>query len=385
MKDFFLVFKNLTRKPLRLFLTMFATFVAFLIYGVLTTFQVAIDAGVELSADDRLVAVNKINFTQPLPISYVNRVKGIENITGVTHLNWFGGYFQDPQNVIVMFAVDEDTFLDVYSEIVLSEEEIANWMQNQQGLIAGKQIAERNGWSVGDRVPVNSNIFSQADGSSAWEFDVVGIYTGADEQADVNSVYFHYDYFNETQSFGGDFIGFMGIRTVDPSLNETVIKAVDDMFANTPFETETVPEKAFNQAFIEQIGNLSLILGSVVFAAFFIILVIVGNSMVLSIRERTGEIGVLKTLGFRSRRIFFMVLAESLLLALLAGALGLIATSAAVDMLNGLGVLQLPTLVLKKEIVLEAVAIMVALGLITGIIPAVNALRLNIITALSRQ
>ncbi len=385
MKDLFLVFKNLTRKPLRLFLTMFATFVAFLIYGTLTTFQVAIDSGVELSADDRLIAVNKINFTQPLPISYANRVKGLENITGVTHLNWFGGYYQDPQNVIVMFAVDEGTFLDVYAELIMTDEEISNWMQNRQGLIAGEAIAARLGWSVGDRVPVNSNIFSQADGSSAWEFDIVGIYKGEDAQTDTNSVYFHYDYFNETQSFGRDFIGFMGIRTADPQLNEGVIKAVDELFANTPYETETVPEKAFNQAFIEQIGNLSLILGSVVFAAFFIILVIVGNSMVLAIRERTGEIGVLKTLGFKSERIFVMVLAESLLLAVMSGALGLLATSAVVDLINGITAIQLPVLILKQEIILEAIAIMVALGLITGIIPAVNALRLNIITALSRQ
>lgn len=385
MKDLFLIFKNLTRKPLRLFLTMFATFVAFLIYGTLTTFQVAIDSGVELSADDRLIAVNKINFTQPLPISYVNRVKALPNITGVTHLNWFGGYYQDPQNVIVMFAVDEESFLSVYNELVLPDDERSAWLQNRQGLIAGRSVAERLGWKVGDRVPVNSNIFSQADGSSAWEFDIVGIYSGTDEQTDTNSVYFHFDYFNETQTFGRDFIGFMGIRTVDPELNESVIKSVDDMFANTPFETETVPEKTFNQAFIEQIGNLSLILGSVVFAAFFIILVIVGNSMVLAIRERTSEIGVLKTLGFRSTRIFFMVLAESLLLAILSGALGLIATNAAIGALNGISEIQLPVLVLKPEIIVEAIVIMIGLGLVTGIIPAVNALRLNIITALSRQ
>lgn len=384
MRDFYLIFKNLTRKPLRLFLTMFATFVAFLIYGTLTSFQVAIDSGVDLAADDRLIAVNKINFTQPLPISYVNRVKGLENITDVTHLNWFGGYFQDPQNVVVMFAADPESFLTVYNELILPPEQEAEWLGSRQGLIAGEGIARTLGWKVGDRVPVNSNIFSKADGSSSWEFDVVGIYSGEDAQTDTNSVYFHYDYFNETQSFGRDFIGFMGIRTVDPKLNETVIKAVDDLFANTPFETETVPEKTFNKAFIEQIGNLSLILGSVVFAAFFIILVIVGNSMVLSIRERTSEIGVLKTLGFKSRRIFFMVLAESLLLALSGGMLGLLATNLTVAAFNQAPI-QLPVLVVTNGIVGEATLIMVGLGLITGILPAVNALRLNIITALSRQ
>lgn len=384
MRDFYLIYKNLTRKPLRLFLTMFATFVAFLIYGALTAFQVAIDAGVDLSADDRLIAVNKINFTQPLPISYVNRVKALDNITNVTHLNWFGGYYQDPQNVVVMFAADPESFLEVYNELILPPEQEAQWLNSRQGLIAGESIARNLGWKVGDRVPVNSNIFSKTDGSSAWEFDVVGIYSGEDAQTDTNSVYFHYDYFNETQSFGRDYVGFIGIRTVDPSFNESVIKAVDDLFANTPYETETVPEKTFNKAFVEQIGNLSLILGSVVFAAFFIILVIVGNSMVLAIRERTAEIGVLKTLGFKSRRIFFMVLAESLLLALSGGMLGLLATSLAVTAFNQAPV-QLPVLIVTPGIIMEATLIMIGLGLVTGILPAVNALRLNIITALSRQ
>lgn len=384
MNDLYLVFKNLTRRPLRLFLTMFATFVAFLIYGTLTAFEDAIDAGVELSADDRLVAVNKINFTQPLPISYVNRVKALPNIEAVTHLNWFGGYYQDPQNVVVMFAADEETFLPVYKELILTEEERENWLGNRQGLIAGKAIADRFGWKVGDRIPMNSNIFSKSDGSSSWDFDVSGIYVGEDPQTDTNSVYFHYDYFNETQSFGRDFIGFMGIRTTDPALNETVINAVDEMFANTPYETETVPEKVFNKAFIEQIDNLSLILGAVVFAAFFIILVIVGNSMVLAIRERTSEIGVLKTLGFESGRIFRMVLAESLLLAVLSGALGLLASGALIGIIANAPI-QLPPIILTSGIMLEAFVIMLLLGLVTGIIPAISALRLNIITALSRN
>lgn len=383
MSDFYLIFKNLTRKPLRLFLTMFATFVAFLIYGTLTAFEESIDAGIELSADDRLVVVNKINFTQPLPISYVNRVEAIPNVQALTHLNWFGGYYQDPQNQAVMFAVNAEKFLPVYNELVLTEEETASWLGNRQGLIAGKAIADRFGWKVGDRVPVNSNIFSKRDGSSSWDFDISGIYVGEDPQTDTNSIYFHYEYFNETQSFGRDFIGFMGVRTSDPALNETVINAIDDMFANTPFETETVPEKAFNKAFIEQIGNLSLILGAVVFAAFFIILVIVGNSMVLAIQERTNEIGVLKTLGFESGRIFRMVLAESMLLAVMSGALGLLGAAMMIQVISNIPI-QLPAIILTDGIMLKAFLIMLLLGFITGIIPAVNALRLNIITALSR-
>jgi len=383
MSDLYLIFKNLTRKPLRLFLTVFATFIAFLIYGSITAFQVALDSGVELSADDRLVTVNKINFTQPLPISYVNKVKAIEGIEGVVHMNWFGGYYQDPRQQVLTFAVDQDSLLDVYDEILLSEEERTNWEQNRQAVIVGQSIAQIHGWKVGDRIPLNSNIFSQQDGSSTWEFDVVGVYKGAEAQTDTNSVYIHYKYFNETQSFGGDYIGWMGIRTQDPALNEQVIKAIDEMFVNTTFETETVPEKAFNKAFIEQAGNIGLILGSIVAAAFFIILVIVGNSMVLSVRERTNEIGVMKTLGFQSSRIFRMVLGESLLVAFIGGGLGITLSYGVVFLFNNAPI-QLPVLVINSEILLRALAYIAGLGLITGIIPAVSALRLNIITALSR-
>ncbi|MEM8815448.1 MAG: FtsX-like permease family protein [Pseudomonadota bacterium] len=384
MKDLYLVLKNLTRKPLRLFLTVFATFIAFMIFGTLTAFQQAFDSGIDLAADDRLVVVNKINFTQSLPIAYVNRVRAVEDVSAVTHLNWFGGYYQEPRNQFAMFAVDAENFLTVYDELLISDAERAAWIGNRQGLIAGKSIAENFGWQVGERIPVNSNIFSQRDGRTDWDFDVVAIYEGADPQTDTNSVYFHYEYFNETQSFGGDFIGFMGVRTSDPERNEAVIKAIDELFVNSPAETETVPEKAFNKAFIEQIGNLSLILTSVVLAAFFVILVIVGNSMILSIRERTSEIGVMKTLGFTSGRIFRMVLAESLLLAILGGVLGVLASGLMVSLVNQAPI-QLPVLVLGSDVWTQALLFMLGLGFITGIVPATNALRLNIITALSRS
>lgn len=383
MKDLYLIFRNLTRKPLRLFLTLFATFIAFMIFGTLTAFSDAFDAGIDLAADDRLVVVNKINFTQVMPISYIERVRAVEDVVAATHQNWFGGYYQEARNQMAMFAVDPESFLNVYNELVMADEEKAAWLANRQGLIAGKAIAERFGWQKGDRIPINSNIFSQRDGRRDWDFDVVAIYTGADAQTDTNAVYFHYPYFNETQSFGGDFIGLMGVRTSSPEANESVIKRIDDMFANSPTETETVPEKAFNQAFIEQIGNLGLILTSVVLAAFFVILVIVGNSMVLSIRERTAEIGVMKTLGFTSMRISRMVLVESLLIALLGGSLGILASMGMVGLANNAPI-QLPVLIVDSSLWGRAIGYMLVLGFITGIVPAVSALRMNIISALSR-
>lgn len=385
MNDLYLVLKNLTRKWLRFSLTLFAIFIAFVIYGALAAFQSALDAGVDLAADDRLVVVNKVNFTQPLPYAYFNRIKGIEGVEAAAHLNWFGGYYQDPKNAMPMFAASPEELLEVYEEIVLSDDQREAFLRNQQGLIAGKTTAEQYGWKVGDRIPVSSNIFSQTSGGQTWDFDVVGIYEGSDPQFDTISVYFHYDYFNESRSFGRDYLGFIAVRTSDPALNEQVIKAIDDQFANSFFETETVPEEVFNKAFIEQIGNIGLIITSVVGAAFFTILFIVGNTMVLAIRERTNEIAVMKTLGFPAPRIFRMVLSESLILSIMGGALGLGLAFMLLQAANSIPGLPIPQLIMDGEIIAVSLLYMILLGLVTGIIPAVSAMHLNVITALSRK
>ncbi len=385
MKDLYLIYKNLTRKPLRLFLTSFAIFIAFLLFGAVTTLKSALDSGVELSADDRLVVLNSINFTNPLPVAYVNRVKAVEGVSKVTHANWFGGYFQEPTNQVVTFAVDPETYLDVYSELVIDPAQQDAWFRNRQGILIGERLAKINGWKVGDRIPLSSNIFSQDNGSSTWDFVVEGVFTGNDEQVDTGYAIFHYKYFMETQTMGGDWIGWIILTTTDPALNESVARAIDDQFANSSTETDTSTEKAFNKAFIEQIGNVGLIIFGVVFMAFFTILVVVGNAMVLAVRERTGEIAVLKSLGFTSPRIFRMVLAESMLLSLLGGMAGLGGAYVVVAGAKDAMAQFLPNLVLGTDTALQAFGFMVLLGLVTGLLPAYNALKLNIITAFSRR
>lgn len=384
MKDLYLVYKNLTRKKLRLFLTSFAIFIAFLIFGAVTALQGALNSGVEMSADNRLVVFNKINFTQPLPYAYVNKVSGIDGVKDVTFANWFGGYYQEPANQVVTMAVEPDTYFDVYEELQVDTQQKANWLQNQAGVMVGERLATVNNWKIGDRIPISSNIFSNKDGGQTWDLVVEGIFTGKDPQVDTGYMVFHYKYFMETQSWGGDYVGWIVLTTDDPAINEQVAKAIDENFANSQAETDTSTEKAFNKAFIEQIGNIGLIIFGVVFMAFFTILVLVGNTMVLAIRERTSEIAVLKTLGFSSPRIFRMILTESCLLAFLGGLLGLGAAYLAVGALSKMMARFLPNLVLGEDIILQALGYMLLLGLITGIAPAYRALRLNIITAFAR-
>lgn len=385
MNELYLIYKNMTRKPLRLFLTCFAIFIAFLIFGAVTSLKTALNSSVELSADNRLVVFNRINFTKSLPIAYYQKVAAVEGVKDVTHLNWFGGYYQEPTKQVVSMAVEPESYLRVYEEVVVPEDQKISWFNNRQGALVGEKLAQIYGWKVGDKIPLSSTIFTHKDGGYTWEFVVSGIFKGDTEQYDTRQMLFHYKYFMETQTFGGDWIGWMALTTNDSSLNEKVAKTIDDSFANSQNETDTSTEKAFNKAFIEQIGNIGLIIFSVVFTAFFTILIVVGNTMALAVRERTGEIAVLKTLGFSSPRIFRMVLSESMLIAFIGGLSGLAAAWLLVEGIKTFLARFLPNLILDSNIALQALVFMLLLGIITGLLPAFNALRLNIVTAFNRQ
>ncbi len=385
MNDFTLVRKNLFRRKLRAFLMIASILVAFLIFGVLAGVYGSFTAGEDRAAADRLVVVNKVNFTQPLPIAYYNRVRSVAGVRQVAHANWFGGYYQDPRNFLIVMAVEPETYTDIYScDFDLAPEARQAFIRTRTGAVVGEAMARKWGWKVGDRVPVASNIFSQRNGSHTWDFDIVGIFTAKTQQNDTNLMFFQYDYFDETRSFGKDTTGWLVLQTANPTDNDRVAKAVDAMFVNSTAETATDTEKAFNKAFAAQFGNIALITVLVVGAAFVTILMIVGNTMALTIRERTREIGVLKTLGFSGGRILSLVLGESLLLALLGGLPGLALAALATAWLRPSVSNLLPGFALTGDIVVEAVILMLALGLITGIVPALNAMRLKIATALGR-
>jgi putative ABC transport system permease protein len=385
MNDFVLVRKNLFRKKLRAWLMIVSILVAFLIFGMLASFYRAFTAGEDAAAADRLVVVNKINFTQPLPIAYFNRVRALEGVRQVAHLNWFGGYYQEPKNFLIVFAIEPQTWMDVYAnDLDIPPDMRQAFLRERTGTLVGEAMAKKWGWKVGDRVPIASNIFSQRNGSRTWDMTIVGIFKPKTPQMDTNFMVFHYGYFDETRSFGKDQIGWMVLQTTSPSVNDKVAKAIDASFANSSYETATDTEKAFNKAFVAQIGNIALIMTLVVGAAFITILMIVGNTMALTIRERTREIGVLKTLGFSGERILGMVLGESVLLAMLGGIPGLAIAAFMAFMLRENLSNFIPGFAMTPGIAIAGVAMILALGLITGFIPALNAMRLRIAAALGR-
>jgi putative ABC transport system permease protein len=379
-----LVRKNLFRKRLRTILTIIAIFMAFAIYGVLATFQNAMTAGIDSAAADRLMVTNKINFTLPMPIAYVNRVRSLKGVKMVTHANWFGGYYQEPKNFLVAFAVDPQTYLDIYPEYVLTPAERQAFLGDRGSLLVGKAVADTYGWKVGDRVPLKSSIFTQKNRSDTWDFTVAAIAKPAEARIDTNFVMFHYEYFKETRDVGGDTIGWMIVKTANTKDNERIIKTIDTQFANSPFETETKTEQAFNKAFIEQMGDLGFIIFAVVGSAFVTILLIVGNTMMLTVRERTNEIAVLKTIGFTGERIFALIIGESLLLAVIGGLLGVgLAWLLSFGMAQAMSSFGPMTFSLNTA--LTSFVLIAMLGLLTGFVPAYRAMKLDVVTALGRK
>lgn len=385
MNDLTLIRKNLFRKKLRAILLTFSIMIAFLIFGALGAFYNVWTAGVDLAAANRLITVNRINFTQDMPIAYYSRVQSVQGVENVSHANWFGGYYQDPRNFVQTFAVEPETWLSVYPEMVMPDDQRAAFISDRTCLLVGADLAAQFEWSLGDRIPLNSNIWQQNDGSSDWDFNICAIFDGAEETAPSNYAVFHYEYYNESLAFNRDRIGWMVVTTTGSEINDAVIREVDALFANSSAETETTTEAAFNKAFLEQVGNIAMILLSVIGAAFATILMIVGTTMIMAINERTKEIAVMKTLGFPSPRIFRMVLAESVLLSFVGGSVGLglatLIVNGAAAALAGF----LPGLSMPLDVVGIAVGLMLALGLITGVGPALAAQRLSIIDAFNKH
>lgn len=385
MNDFLLVRKNLFRKPVRTTLLLVSILIAFLIFSVLFSFNHAISNFNSLP--NRLITLSKINFTESLPIAHYDRIARTEGVAAATHLNWFGGYYQDPvKGFMPVFAVDPATYYEVYKDdLPITEEAKKAFFTERTAMLAAEPVAAKWGWKVGDTIPLNSNIFSQADGSRVWDFKLVGLIPTPPGSSQTGSILINYKYFNETISFGRDRIGWIAFLTRSPAINDSVINAIDGRFANSTDETSTQDEAAFNKSFAAQLGDIALVTTLVVGAAFTAILLIVGTTMALAVRERTKEMGVMKTLGFSSPRILRMVLGESLLLAFLGAGLGVGLAAAMLGAMSAGSGSNGPPIYFAPEVILPCALIALALGLVTGGLPAWSAYRMSIIDALGRR
>jgi putative ABC transport system permease protein len=386
MNDLTLMRKNMWRKPVRTVLLLISIFIAFLIFSAMLSFTTAISTFNTLPT--RMVTLSKINFTESLPIAHYDRVARMEGVAVATHMNWFGGYYQDPvRGFMPVFAVDPETYFQVYSEdLQIPAEQREAFFSERTALLAAEPVAERWGWRVGQQIPLNSNIFTNGtDGSHTWRFTLVGTIPTPPGSSQTGSVLIHYDYFNETITFGRDRIGWIPFLTTSADRNDQVADAIDARFANSADETSTQDEAAFNKAFMAQLGNIGLVVTLVVGSAFVAILLIVGTTMALAVRERTKEVGVMKTLGFSSGRVLCMVLGESLLLSFLGAGLGMLAAAGLLGLISQMGGGQGPPIYFAPAVIGWGALVALALGLITGLGPALQAYKLRIIDALGRR
>jgi putative ABC transport system permease protein len=340
---------------------------------------------VAMAGADRLVVRHKVSIIQMLPESYKARMERIPGVALATHQTWFGGIYQDPKNFFMQNPVVPEEFLAMHPELVLSPEQKEAWLKTRTGAIVGRKTADRFHWKIGDKVPIQSSIWSKENRNRNWEFDIVGIYDGKEKGIDTTPLFFRYDYFDEARQPGAKgLVGWYTIRVKDPAQAAEVAKLVDREFENSTAETKTEPEGAFVQAWASQIGNIVLIVAAILGAVFFTILLVTGNTMAQAVRERTGELGVLKAIGFTNGQIVGLVLAESCLLTVLGGTLGLGLAWLVIsrgDPTNGL----LPMFFFPTRDLLIGLGLSVALGLITGIFPALQAMRLRVADALRRM
>lgn len=377
-----LLLSNLLRRPLRTAFTVGSIVIAFLMFGLLGALGNAFSAGVEIAGQDRLLVMHKVSMVQPLPESYRSRIRQIDGVAAVSSATWFGGVYQDDRNQLPTFPVDGAVYLDIYPEYVVTPEGRERWLADRRGAIVGRPFANEYGWQVGDTVPLRSNIWRQADGSDTWEINISEIYDVPPTGGDPRNILLHYDYFEETRGRGKGLVHWYIIQVRDPARAAQVARAVDEQFANSPYETKTATEKAFAQGFVNQIGDIGAILTGVVAAVFFTMLVVTANTMAQSVRERTAELGVMKTLGFTGRTVTLLVLAESLLLTAIGAVAGMALALVAVDALGGAVRQYLPIWELPPDAWWQAGAMVVVTGLLAGAAPAWNALRLPIVQAL---
>ncbi len=380
-----LIWSNLKRKKLRTFLTLLSILVAFVLFGLLMAIKQALSGGVQLAGADRLIVRDKVSIIQFLPESYKARMERIPGVSLATHQTWFGGVYQDPKNFFMQNPVIPVEFLEIHPEFILPPEQKKAWLQTRTGAIVGRKTADRFHWKIGDKVPIRTTIFPKDGGNDVWEFDIVGIYDGRDKGTDTTPMFFRYDYFDEARpSWAKGQVGWYTIRVQDPAKAAEIAKRVDQEFANSSSETKTEPEGAFLQGWAGQIGNITLIVGSILGAVFFTMLLVSGNTMAQSVRERTGELGVQKAMGFTNALIVSLVLAESCLLTVLGAALGLglawMLTSRG-DPTGGL----LPLFFFPIPDLFLGLGISLALGLVTGFFPALSAMRLRVADALRRM
>ncbi len=381
MKFARIIFANLLRKKVRLLLTIGSFAVALFLFAFLAVVSNAFNMGAEVASAERLVVINRTSIINTIPLSYADKIQRIPGVKAVSHNNWFGGIYQDEKNFFPQFVISPETQREVMPELVVPDDQWNAFLKDRQGAIAGARTAERFHWKIGDRIPIKTTLY----GGGSWEFNLVGIYHGKRPIDDETQFWFQWDYFEEKipQAIKGQ-VGWYVLRLNSPDDAVRVSKAIDTEFANSPYETKTQSESAFAASWVKQFGNIKLLIITIGTVVFFTLLLVTGNTMAISVRERTSELAVFKAIGFSDRSVLFFVLAESLIIAIIGGLIGLglaiLAVPGIGKALNGI----LPNLVLTPSTLLLGLAVAIVVGVVSGLLPGFSAMRMRVVNALRR-
>jgi len=375
-----IIWANLVRKKIRLFLTLGSFAVAILLFAFLGVIRGAFTMN-DVASANRLIVINRTSIINLIPLSYRDKILRIPGVTNVTHYNWFGGIYQKEENFFPQFVIDPENQRQVMPELVVSEDQWDAFLKDRQGAIAGAKTAERFHWKIGDRIPIKTTLY----GGGAWEFNLVGIYHGKRPQDDETQFWLQWNYFEGKipAAIKGQ-IGWYVLRVQNPDDAPRIAKAIDTEFMNSPNETKTESESTWIANWVKQWGNIQFLILSIGTVVFITLLLVTGNTMAISVRERTSELAVFKAIGFSDQFVLFFVLAESLTVALMGGLLGLLLAKLLIPFLaKGLSSM-LPNLILSPSILALGLAMALFVGLLSGLLPGLGAMRLRIVNALRR-
>jgi putative ABC transport system permease protein len=386
MKYLHLVRAALLRRKTRTLFTLLSVFAAFLLFGLLDTVNNTFaNATRAVVGADRLVTISKVSFTLSLPKSLYPRIQAVPGVADVAYVNWFGGIYQEPKNFFANEAVSPN-FLSLYPELHVTDAEREAFKNTRTGAVAGATLAKKFNWKVGDKIPLQATIFPKKDGSNTWTLDLVGIYHSTDPKLasqQEGALFFNWDYFDEARQFGNGNIGWFVVKLADPKQADQVVQAIDAMSFDSDHETKTQTEQAFRAAFVSQLADFGLIIGAIMGAVFFTLILLTGNTMAQAVRERIPELAVLKTVGFSNRTVLLLVLAEAIAILVIGAIAGLGLASLIVPIVRvALGGF-FPIINVSSEVWLEGLALAVLVGLLVGALPAVRGMRLRIVDALS--
>ena len=378
-----LIWSNLFRRKLRTSLTLFSVLVAFLLFTLLQAAAAAFTGGgFSQPGIDRLIVSPKYSIIDPLPVSALGRIESVAGVENAAHADWFGGMYQDPRNFFPQYPVLPTDWFDLHPEFVIDPAELEAFARTRTGAVASAELAAKYGWEVGDRIPLQGQIYAMRDGSRLWEFDLVGTYRGADGEPQPIEFLFHYDFFSEANEFGEGNVGWFVVRITDSGRAPEIANAIDALFENSLNPTRTSTEAEYNRRFAEQIGDIELMITGILGAVFFTILLLTANTMAQGFRERVPELAVLKTLGFTDAGVAWLMLGEAVLLCVLGAALGVLAAVAATPLIGpGLEGL-LGAFEISWTVPAAALGISLLLGLVVGAVPSLSARRLTIVDAL---